>query len=67
MGENLARGNISGLKLARLVPRITHTMYANDLKVIGETRIAKVKAIKSILKKFEEVSGSEINLNKSKV
>ncbi|GKV09906.1 hypothetical protein SLEP1_g21339 [Rubroshorea leprosula] len=47
--------------------KISHLQFADDTIIFGEASKRNVKAIKSILRIFEMVSGLKINYNKSKL
>lgn len=54
-------------KLAKMAPIITHSMYADDLVVIGEASVREVHAFKVIMTKFVSYTGLTINPDKSTI
>lgn len=61
------KGDITGLKIARTAPCLTHSMYADDLIIMGTARIQEVRKIKNLLTEFETYSGLGINPDKSTI
>lgn len=59
------QGSIKVIKLARSAPVITHSMYADDLVLMGQANLNEVNAFKSVLEEFAENTGLSINPDKS--
>ncbi|PKI11235.1 hypothetical protein CRG98_049559, partial [Punica granatum] len=60
-----ANGDIEGIKISRGGPQITHLLFADDLLLLTQSTTANITAIKSIMDKFCNWSGQEINCAKS--
>ncbi|XP_078174456.1 uncharacterized protein LOC144568100 [Carex rostrata] len=60
-------GSIRGIKLASTAPVITHSMYADDLVLMGLASEAEAKAFKAVLDEFAEYTGLSINPDKSMI
>lgn len=60
-------GHIMGLKIARSAPSLTHSMYADDLIIMGAARIQEVRRVQKVLTEFGEVSSLTVNPDKSKI
>ncbi|KAJ1704151.1 hypothetical protein LUZ63_003930 [Rhynchospora breviuscula] len=65
--EAHTRGLLQGVRLAHTSPIITHSIYADDLILVGNTCRAEVDTMTNMLHKFGYVSGLLINPNKSKL
>lgn len=61
------KGDIKGLKIARTALCLTHSLYADDLIIMGTARIHEVHMIQTILKEFKSCSGLGVNPSKSKI
>lgn len=60
-------GVIRGIRLARTAMPLTNSMFADDLLLIGFLDQREVTEIRRVLNEFCNMSGMEINPNKSKV
>ncbi|XP_057811835.1 uncharacterized protein LOC131026077 [Salvia miltiorrhiza] len=52
------------LGFAALQPRISHLLFADDCIIFGRVNEKEVGVIGAILKKYEDVSGQQVNLSK---
>lgn len=60
-------GIIHGCKIARGVPSISHLFLADDCYFFFKASLAETNIMRSILQKYERLSGQVINYNKSDV
>lgn len=65
--EARCRGLISGIKLAKEAPTISHLLYADELLLFCKASIEIFTNLKSILEKFTSISGQLINFQKSRI
>ncbi|KAJ4783220.1 RNA-directed DNA polymerase (reverse transcriptase)-related family protein [Rhynchospora pubera] len=63
----LQAGHLRGLKLAPTAQPLTHSIYADDLLIMGATHEGEITAIKNILEDFGGASGLVVNPIKSKL
>ena len=56
---------ISGLKLARNAPSLSHLLFAGDSLIFCKANVGEIKEIKRIPKVYETALGQQINLEKS--
>lgn len=62
-----ASGKISGIKISRTSPRISHLMYAEDLVIYCKANIEEATEVVKCLTKYCECTGQRINWDKSMV
>lgn len=60
-------GLIQGISIATNAPNISHLLYADDSILFFRARPEEAKAIMDILKYYQEISGQQINLDKSEM
>ncbi|KAJ0887886.1 putative RNA-directed DNA polymerase [Helianthus annuus] len=58
-------GSFDGVRLPNDGPKISHFLYADDAKVMGEWSLFNFKALRRLLRVFHLCSGLRININKS--
>lgn len=63
----VAEGKISGVKVTRTSPKISHLMYVDDLVIYYKATEAEATAVHSILQQYCQWTGQAINWNKSSV
>ncbi|KAM6600830.1 hypothetical protein CsatA_020439 [Cannabis sativa] len=56
---------ITGCKVARSAPTISHLLFADDSYVYFQASEAEARQVLSLLRLFEEASGQKVNLHKS--
>ncbi|CAM8905799.1 unnamed protein product [Rhodiola kirilowii] len=61
--ENMLRG----IKICRGAPEVTHLLFADDSVIFLRANLGDVTNLKSILMKYEAVSGQRINVAKSEI
>lgn len=62
-----SEGKISGVKVSRTSPRISHLMYANDLLIYCKADMDEALGIKACLDQYCEWTGQRINWEKSEI
>lgn len=60
-------GLVHGISIARGAPPISHLLFADDCYVFIKATTQEARCMKSILERYEKLSGQEINLMKSTV
>lgn len=60
-------GRLSGVKVTRTSPRITHLMYADDVVIYGKATVQEATTVKEILQQYCSCTGQELNWNKSSI
>ncbi|CAL1374841.1 unnamed protein product [Linum trigynum] len=65
--EAVAKVDIHGIKLNRNCPRISHCLFADDTVIFGKASVREAYHIQSILRRYSEATGQEINANKSSI
>ncbi|KAL9666794.1 hypothetical protein QQ045_001135 [Rhodiola kirilowii] len=58
---------IRGVKVSRTAPMVTNLMFADDSILFVRAEVDDIMRLKSTLVKYEELSGQQINLNKSEI
>ena len=58
-------GDLQGLRVARVCPRITHLLFADDTMFFLQASKENCKALNLILSRYEAASGQTINSEKS--
>jgi Reverse transcriptase (RNA-dependent DNA polymerase) len=67
MDRALQEARIQGIKVARSAPILTHALYADDLVVFARANGNEVHQLQTILQEFGQVSGLQLNPNKSTI
>lgn len=67
INHGISTNQISGFKICRRAPMITHTFYADDSLIFLEATPRNVIGIKNILNQFSAWSGQLVNASKSTV
>lgn len=62
-----ATGVIHGCKVARGAPSVSHLLFADDCYFFFRASKTEVSIMKSILNRYEHISGQEINYSKSNI
>ncbi|CAM8977963.1 unnamed protein product [Rhodiola kirilowii] len=62
-----AVGKLSGVRVSRRAPAITHLFFADDAIFFVRANAEEVSNLKEVLKHYEEISGQMINFEKSEV
>lgn len=62
-----ANGSISGVKIARGSPRISHLMYADDLTIYCQANTEEATTVMSCLQLYCDWTGQSINWDKSNI
>lgn len=60
-------GTISGVKISRNSPQISHFMYADNLVIYCKATLAEAQSVKECLNTYCEWSGQKINWDKSEI
>lgn len=58
-------GNISGITVCNGAPRVTHLLFTDDIFLFFKANIQEATIVKSILHRYEALSGQVVNLQKS--
>ena len=62
-----AKGDISGISLCSVGPRISHLLFADDNLVFCRTSVSECVKLQSILYNYELASGQSINRGKTNI
>ncbi|KAL9673076.1 hypothetical protein QQ045_029329 [Rhodiola kirilowii] len=62
-----AVGKLSGVRVSRRAPAITHLFFADDAIYFVRANAEEVSNLKEVLKHYEEISGQMINFEKCEV
>lgn len=54
-------GSISGIKIARTSPKITHLMYADDVLIYGKANDKEAEAVRDVLLQYSNWTGQKLN------
>ncbi|CAM8948104.1 unnamed protein product [Rhodiola kirilowii] len=65
--SSLNKGEISGVRIGKLAPVITHLFFADDSMFFIRASTSEVLNFKRILMRYEEVSGQRVNFEKSEI
>ncbi|KAF7801558.1 reverse transcriptase [Senna tora] len=60
-------GTISGIKLARSAPPLSHLFFADDAMIMMKASLAEAYELQRILNVYCSISGQKINISKSKI
>ncbi|KAL9687126.1 hypothetical protein QQ045_031524 [Rhodiola kirilowii] len=60
-------GEIQGIKVSRSAPLISHLMFEDDCILFVKAKVDYILKLKSVLRAYEEVSGQQINYDKSEL
>ena len=58
---------LKGVSIAREAPTITHLLFADDSIIFTHAIVQEATFISNILRRYEELSGQKVNLNKCKI
>jgi len=58
---------LSGIKIWRGAPEITHLLFADDAILFCKANIREASILRGILQKYESLSGQMVNLQKSHI
>lgn len=67
MNEAMANRSLLGIKVANQAPPVNHLLFADDSLFFSLANKKAAQKLKSIFKRYEEVSVQSINLNKSSI
>lgn len=62
-----SRGELSGIKIARQAPPVSHLLFADDSILFFKAIQTEVDKVLDIITKYESASGQRINLDKSEM
>lgn len=60
-------GQLKSYKLGRNVQAVSHLFFADDMLIFSNGRVRSLKNLSSLLQKYENSSGQQINLRKSSI
>ncbi|XP_057425625.1 uncharacterized protein LOC130718990 [Lotus japonicus] len=63
--REIARSTLSGIKIARNAPVISHLLFADDSVIFAKATLEEANSVQQVLASYEKVSGQVINLDKS--
>ncbi|GAA0186350.1 hypothetical protein LIER_33638 [Lithospermum erythrorhizon] len=58
------RKTLSGIKIARESPSVSHILFADDTLLFCKASVAEGLEVMRVLQEYEEASGQKINLAK---
>ncbi|XP_024196188.1 uncharacterized protein LOC112199393 [Rosa chinensis] len=61
------QGRLNGVKICTAAPSISHLFFADDSFIFCKAESDQVQAVKDVLRRYEAVSGQEVNLQKSAI
>lgn len=61
------RGLIHGVSIARDAPKVTHLFFADDSIIFTRANDQEASVLVDILKKYEDLSGQKVNIDKCEV
>lgn len=62
-----ADGLLSGVKVSRTSPKVTHLMYADDVVIYRKKTVHEAAVVRDILQKYFACTGQELNWSKSSI
>ncbi|CAN1830601.1 LINE-1 retrotransposable element ORF2 protein [Linum perenne] len=65
--RSVNRKELHGIKLNRRGPRLTHCLFADDTIVFGEASLTELSRILNVINNYGNVTGQEINPEKSSI
>ncbi|XP_057418938.1 uncharacterized protein LOC130713163 [Lotus japonicus] len=65
INRSIASKALSGIKIARNAPVISHLLFADDSILFGRAPVQEAECLKEILVTYERASGQVVNLDKS--
>ncbi|KAF7115523.1 hypothetical protein RHSIM_RhsimUnG0053200 [Rhododendron simsii] len=65
--KELDQGNLSGLRINRLCPVLSHIFFADDALLFAKAELRECNTLKTILHQYGAASGQSINLDKSSI
>ena len=67
LNKSMQQRILIGLSISPRVERINHAQFADDTLLLGQANLSTARSLKKELDDYIEISGSEINLRKSKI
>ncbi|XP_062017671.1 uncharacterized protein LOC133734024 [Rosa rugosa] len=61
------QGRLRGVKICTATPSISHLFFADDSFIFCQAELEDCESVKDILRRYEEASGQQINLQKSSI
>jgi reverse transcriptase-like protein len=65
--QALAKGELQGLAITRKSPMVSHLFFADDSLIFTRANSNMAASIKSIIQRYEHMSGQKINFDKSEI
>ena len=65
LNQAVVQGKLSGLKIARKAPRLSHLFFADDSLIFCRTSVLEAEQLRRILEVYRKTSGQLINIEKS--
>ncbi|GAU35032.1 hypothetical protein TSUD_103550 [Trifolium subterraneum] len=65
--QAVGRGDLHDVRICRGAPEVSHLLFADDCFLFCRANVAEVNELLRILHTYEQASGQEVNLDKSKV
>lgn len=62
-----ADGSISGEKITRTSPKVTHLIYADDVVIYGKTTVQEAAVVCDVVQKYCAWTSQELNWSKSSI
>ncbi|CAM8940407.1 unnamed protein product [Rhodiola kirilowii] len=65
--DAVAVGALSGIKVCRNAPVVSHLFFADDSIFFLKCKVAEAETLRDILSQYEEASGQRVNFEKSEI